>query len=76
MKKYAETLAREYDFETKEEYFDYIVESLINGQRQQVRKLFNQMKAYDQKEFLVDYLNDGIGIEKSVKNICISELCS
>ena len=76
MKKYAETLAREYDFETKEHYFEYIVESLINGQRQQVRNLFNKMNAYDQKEFLVDYLNDGIGIEKSVKNICIGELCS
>lgn len=73
MKKFAETLAREYDFETKEQYFDYIIESLVNGHRQQVRDLFNQMRKYDQREFLIDYLSDH-GYEKSVKNICIDEL--
>lgn len=74
MKKYAETLAREYDFETKEQYFDYIVESLINGNRDQVRGLFNQMKKSDQHEFLIDYLKHDGGYQTSCKNICIGEL--
>ena len=76
MKKYAETLAKEYDFETKEDYFNYIVESLINGQRQQVKNLFNAMKKDDQKEFLIDYLENDNGYQTSTKNICISELTS
>ena len=74
-KKYAETLAKEYDFETKEEYFDYIIMSLGNGQRQQVKELFNQMKSEDQQEFLTDHLDPIIGLHKSCLNICIGELC-
>ena len=74
-KKYAETLAKEYDFQTKEQYFDYIVESLINGQRQQVKDLFNQMKKSDQQEFLIDYLKDDNSYKTSCRNICIGELC-
>lgn len=73
-KKYAETLAKEYDWESKEDYFNYIVESLINGQRTQVANLFNQMKGEDQKEFLVDYLNHDNSYQTSCKNICIGEL--
>lgn len=72
-KKYAETLAREYDFTTKFEYFDYIIDSLINGNRSQVKDLFNQMKGTDQKEFLVDYLQNDGSYQTSVKNICIGE---
>ena len=74
MKKTAETLAKEYDFNTKEDYFNYIVDSLINGQRQQMRNLFNQMNPYDQKEFLVDYLDHDNGYQTSCKNMLISEL--
>jgi len=72
--KYAEDLAKEYDFNTKEEYFNYIVESLINGNRTQVKELFNQMKPESKNEFLINYLDLTKGIEKSVLNICISEL--
>ena len=74
MKKYAEDLAKEYGFNTKEEYFDYIVCSLINGQRQQVRNLFNTMKGHDQEEFLTSYLDLSEGFHKSTLNICITEL--
>lgn len=74
-RKYAEDLAKEYDFQEKEEYFDYIVDSLINGHRQQVRDLFNKMKPESRREFLIDYLDESIGYHKSVKNICIDEMC-
>ena len=74
MRKFAETLAREHDFTTKDEYFNYIVESLVNGQRQQVRDLFNKMKGCDQQDFLINYLSDNGGFGQSVRNICIGEL--
>ena len=38
--KHAEDLAKEYEWGYPSQYFEYIVESLINGQRQQVRDLF------------------------------------
>ena len=75
MKKYAEDLAKDYELgNNKEDFFEYILESLINGQRQQMKALFNMMKGEDQKEFLVDFLQDDGGIQKSCKNILISEL--
>lgn len=74
MKKYAIDLAKEYDFSNENEYFQYIVDSLINGNRQQVRDLFNQMKPEDQEEFLTTYLDVQNGYQKSVLNICICEL--
>ena len=73
--RYAEDLAKDYDFNSKYEYFDYIIESLINGQRPQVKELFNQMKGEDKQEFLIDYLDSDQGYHISTKNICISELC-
>lgn len=74
MKKYAEDLAKEYDFESENDYFNYIVESLVNGQRQQVRSLFNRMKPESQREFLIDYLEEDSGHHTSTRNICIDEL--
>lgn len=74
MKKYAEDLAKDYDFNTREEYFNYIVESLINGQRNQVRNLFNKMHKDDQQHFLLNFLEIGNGYHESTKNICIIEL--
>lgn len=74
MKKYAIDLAKEYDFSNENEYFQYIVDSLVNGNRQQVRDLFNQMKPEDQEEFLTTYLDVKNGFQKSVLNICINEL--
>lgn len=74
MRKFAETLAKEYDFENETEYFDYIVESLVNGQRQQVRDLFNAMKLHDQKRFLNDYLEEDGSYQTSCRKICIDEM--
>lgn len=36
-------LAKELGFETQEEYFEYIVESRINGNRKQARELFSKL---------------------------------
>ena len=55
-KNFAEDLAEEYDFNSKEQYFEYIVDSLINGNRSQVRELFNQMHADDKEYFLENWL--------------------
>ena len=73
--KYAEDLAKDYDFQTESEYFDYIIESMVNGQRQQVRDLFNAMHNEDKQKFLIDHLDLSMGIQKSVLNVCIGELC-
>lgn len=74
MKKYASTLAKEYGFNHYHDYFEYIIESLINGNRQQVRDLFNAMHKDDQQTFLVNYLDRDQGYHLSVLNICIIEL--
>lgn len=72
MKRYAEDLALLQGLKTKKDYYNYIVESLINGQRQQVRSLFNAMHKDSQQDFLLSLSNSGY--ENSVKNICIIEL--
>ena len=46
------TLAKELDFSTEDEYYNYICDSYINGQMQQVRKLFAAMRKGDQKYFI------------------------
>ena len=73
--KYAEDLAKDYDFQTESEYFDYIIESMVNGQRQQVKELFSNMHPSDQSRFLIDHLDVKIGIHKSTLNTCIKALC-
>lgn len=46
------TLAKELDFEFDYEYFDYMIETYINGQFSSCRTLFNDMKKEDQKMFI------------------------
>ena len=72
--RYAKNLAKEYDFETEEEYFQYIVNSLINGQRQQVRELFLKMKKADKETFLNEYLEEDSSYHTSTRKICICAL--
>ena len=64
-KKSLKTLCRVYEFENEYEYFDYIIESLINGNRTQCRELFNDLREDDKKsciryirEIGTDYAND------------------
>ncbi len=74
--KHAESLAKSYELEehSKEAFFAYILESLVNGQRQQMRDLFNEMEDNSKEIFLLEYLDPKIGIQKSCLNICILEL--
>ena len=39
------------DFATREDYFEYILESKANGQRTQARELFKKLSAKQKKEF-------------------------
>jgi hypothetical protein len=76
-RKRANKLAEYYELEenTCNCYYNYIVDSLINGQRQQVRSLFNQMHKEDKKEFLSEFISmsdEPYHIE--VREICINEL--
>ena len=72
--KHAEDLAKEYEWEYPSQYFEYIVESLINGQRQQVRDLFNEMSPDSKDVFLNQYLEDDNSFHTSTRRICVSEL--
>lgn len=80
-KKSALALAKEYDWNTEYQYFEYIVNSLINRNRDQVRNLFNAMNKDSKSEFLNTWCNGigtgelfGTGYIKSIRNICIHEL--
>ena len=53
----ADKLALEYDFEHDYEYYDYIIDSYINGQNKQVLDLFSKLDVNGKKEF-IKYLND------------------
>lgn len=64
-KKSLKTLCKAYEFENDYEYFDYIIESLINGNLTQCRELFNDLREADKKsciryirEIGTDYAND------------------
>ncbi len=67
-------LAKGLDFDSEIQYFDYIVGSLINGQRQQVKKLFAAMLIEDQKEFLFEYIDNDSLNQNEVYIICIDVL--
>ena len=46
------TLAKELDFSNESEYFNYLIDSYINGQYAQCKRLLKAMKKADQKYFL------------------------
>ncbi len=60
------TLAKELDFTTEQEYFDYMIDTHINGQFTQCRNLFNEMSRTNQKEFII-YL-DNSSTDKKIHN--------
>ena len=49
-------LAKELDFNNELEYFDYCIDSHINGNFTQCKRLFKDMKKEDRKLF-ISYLN-------------------
>lgn len=57
-------LVRGLDFETVEEYFNYIIDSKINGQLDQVKSLFRDMPKEYRKDFL-SYLADEVERENN-----------
>lgn len=62
-------LIKSYDFETIENYFDYILESEINGQRSQVESLIKSLSKQQKKECL-SHLKQFSGTDAEiVKNI-------
>ena len=50
------TLAKEFDFDKDYEYYEYIIDSWINGQKQQVISLYKDMKPEDRQYFIMDYI--------------------
>lgn len=48
-----ESLASRLGFNSAEEYFDYIVESKVNGQNNQVRSLYKDMDYVGRERFLM-----------------------
>jgi hypothetical protein len=51
------TLAKELDFITELDYFDYCIDSHINGQKDQCKELFYDMCKADRKR-LITYCNN------------------
>lgn len=49
-----ETLLKQYEFEYPQQYYDYIIESYINGHKAQAIVLFSLMKEHEQKTFLLN----------------------
>ena len=66
MKKKLITLAKEMDFNTESEYFDYLIECHINGSFLQCKRLFAEMRKEDQKA-LITYI-DEYSTEKAIRN--------
>lgn len=45
-------LIQDYGFDSAHEYFEYIIESIVNGQKAQARHLFHSMEGSERSEFL------------------------
>lgn len=48
---------KDYDFKTIEDYFNYIVDSIINGQRQQAKDLIKELSKEQKKEAVKHFSN-------------------
>lgn len=60
------------DFATIEEYFSYICDSIVNGQRQQAVALYRDLSTKQRRAFL-DWLDDYQDADVSMKYIRILE---
>lgn len=56
------------DFATREDYFDYILESKANGQRTQARELFKKLSANQKKQFF-NYVDTAYYYEAHDNNV-------
>lgn len=66
MKKKLLTLAKEMDFSTEVEYFNYLIECHTNGNFESCKRLFSEMRKEDQKVF-IKYVDDSF-TEKAIRN--------
>lgn len=73
MKKNIKTLAKELDFSTSSEYYQYITDSFINGNRSQVKALFNAMANENKCEYCQE-LAQGDPTELEVLRYLISSV--
>ena len=67
------TLAKELGYHSVGEYYEYMVETFLNGNKQSCRELFNEMRPDDKKEFLrklkdKDFICYGDEIQEKVFN--------
>ena len=53
-------LSTELEFSTEWEYFDYIIDSHLNGQPQQVKQLFDAMQENDRNHFVHYLCNESL----------------
>jgi len=52
----SQKLIKSYDFDTIEDYFNYIIDSKINGQRAQAKELYNTLSQTQKDSFTRWYL--------------------
>ncbi len=73
MKKSAQNLAIDYELEepTAAAFYSYILESLINGNRQQCIDLFLEMNDHSRYVFLAEFLEHDNKIQSSCLRICL-----
>jgi len=62
MTQVTQKIIHEYGFDTIDEYFDYILESRMNGQHKQARELFSDLSEQQQQDFLY-YVGDFFAYE-------------
>ena len=68
-------LLKKYGFKSDMQYFEMIVESVINGQRTQAKEQFNAMPRKVRKAFLVSiYGNWNSGLSNSDKAMFMNEI--
>jgi hypothetical protein len=49
---------KDYDFKNMDQYFDYVLESIVNGQRQQAKNLISCFSQRQRNQFAM-YLENG-----------------
>ena len=68
-------LLKDYELNSDMQYFEMIVESVINGQRTQAKELFNAMPRKVRKAFIVSiYGNWQSGLSNSDKAMFMDQL--
>jgi len=58
---------RALEFETHEQYFDYLIATKLNGQNAQVRSLFATLKKYGKDKEFILYMKDAVSCAEVVE---------